>query len=255
MKIISLFKLSVALIVLSSYANAVTIFDFTADSNAYPTTTAALFNATDESGNLTNPYNTYGTTDSGNGSAWGSGITDNFNGTSSAVNPGDQKESGSNKTTYFGPKFYAGLNRDAQRGAAGVIHQNGNGYRIRVNNIVQADIDTSAAAGGAGGTNGINFKAVFMFDAIDADTINYGFGATDTLVATVATPNVMGTESRAYSASYRAMVKADSGYYAGTLNTIDLSLLSGSNSTTHTMTENAASATWTLMDNFESSNN
>ena len=247
MKITSLFKLSVALIALSSYANAVTIFDVATSSNTYPTTTAANF---DGSSN-----DVYGTDDSGNGSGWGSGITGNFNGTSSAVNPGDQKESGSNKTTYFGPKFYAGLNRDAQRGAAGVIHQNGNGYRIRVNNIVQADIDTSAAAGGAGGTNGINFKAVFMFDATDADTIDYGFGATDTLVATLATPNVMGTESRAYSASYRAMVKADSGYYAGTLNTIDLSLLSGSNSTTHTMTENAASATWTLMDNFESSNN
>ena len=64
-----------------------------------------------------------------------------------------------------------------------------------------------------------------------------------------------GSVNRSSLATYRAMVRADGQYYAGTLNTIDLSLLSGSNSTTHTMTENAASATWTLMDNFESSNN
>ena len=246
MNITSLFKLSVALIVLSSYANAVTIFSVAADSNAYPTTSASNF--------TTSSYNTYGTTDSGNGSAWGSGITDNFNGTSSAVNPGDQFTQGSNTTTYFGPTFYAGINRDAYKGAGGVIHSNGNGFRIRVNSIAQTDIDTSAAAGGAGGTNGINFKAVFMFDAADADTINYGFGSTDTLVAKLAVPNSMGTENRAYSASYRAMVKADGEYYAGSLYTVDLSALSGSNSQTFDITEDGASATWTLMDNFERSN-
>tara|TARA_B100001248_G_scaffold253925_1_gene231715 strand:+ start:68 stop:1072 length:1005 start_codon:yes stop_codon:yes gene_type:complete len=250
MKITSLFKLSVALIVLSSYANAVTIFSFAADSNTYPTTTAANF---DNSSN-----DIYGTDDSGNGSGWGSGITTNFNGASSVINPGDQKtSSGSNPqtTTYFGPTFYAGINRDAYKGAGGVIHSNGNGFRIRVNSISQNDINTSAAAGGAGGTNGINFKAVFMFDADDADTINYGFGSTDTLVARIAVPVVMGTDNRAYSASYRAMVKADGEYYAGTLNTIDLSALSGSNSQTFDLTEDGASATWTLMDDFEKSNN
>ena len=246
MKITSLFKLSVALIALSSYANAVTIFDVAAVSNTYPTTSASNF--------TTSSYNTYGTTDSGNGSAWGSGITDNFNGTSSAVNPGDQFTQGSNTTTYFGPTFYAGINRDAYKGAGGVIHSNGNGFRIRVNSIAQTDIDTSAAAGGAGGTNGINFKAVFMFDAADADTINYGFGSTDTLAATLAAPVNMGTDNRAYSASYRAMVKADGKYYAGSLYTVDLSALSGSNSQTFDITEDGASATWTLMDNFERSN-
>ena len=247
MKITSLFKLSVALIVLSSYANAVTIFSFAADSNNYPTTTAAKVND--------GTYDTYGTTDSGSGTGWGSGITTNFNGASSVINPGEQKTQGSNTTTYFGPTFYAGINRDAYKGAGGVIHSNGNGFRIRVNDIAQTDIDTSAAAGGAGGTNGINFKAVFMFDATNADTINYGFGSTDTLVARLAVPVVMGTDNRAYSASYRAMVKADGEYYAGTLNTIDLSALSGSNSQTFDLTEDGASATWTLMDDFEKSNN
>ena len=247
MKITSLFKLSVALIVLSSYANAVTIFSFAADSNNYPTTTAAKFND--------GTYDTYDTTDSGSGTGWGSGITTNFNGASSVINPGEQKTQGSNTTTYFGPTFYAGINRDAYKGAGGVIHSNGNGFRIRVNDIAQTDIDTSAAAGGAGGTNGINFKAVFMFDATNADTINYGFGSTDTLVARLAVPVVMGTDDRAYSASYRAMVKADGEYYAGTLNTIDLSALSGSNSQTFDLTEDGASATWTLMDDFEKSNN
>ena len=247
MKITSLFKLSVALIVLSSYANAVTIFSFAADSNNYPTTTAAKFND--------GTYDTYGTTDSGSGTGWGSGITTNFNGASSVINPGEQKTQGSNTTTYFGPTFYAGINRDAYKGAGGVIHSNGNGFRIRVNDIAQTDIDSSAAAGGAGGTNGINFKAVFMFDATNADTINYGFGSTDTLVARLAVPVVMGTDDRAYSASYRAMVKADGEYYAGTLNTVDLSALSGSNSQTFDLTEDGASATWTLMDDFEKSNN
>ena len=247
MKITSLFKLSVALIVLSSYANAVTIFSFAADSNNYPTTTAAKFND--------GTYDIYDTTDSGSGTGWGSGITTNFNGASSVINPGEQKTQGSNTTTYFGPTFYAGINRDAYKGAGGVIHSNGNGFRIRVNDIAQTDIDTSAAAGGAGGTNGINFKAVFMFDADNADTINYGFGSTDTLVARLAVPVVMGTDDRAYSASYRAMVKADGEYYAGTLNTVDLSALSGSNSQTFDLTEDGASATWTLMDDFEKSNN
>ena len=247
MKITSLFKLSVALIVLSSYANAVTIFSFAADSNNYPTTTAAKFND--------GIYDTYDTTDSGSGTGWGSGITTNFNGASSVINPGEQKTQGSNTTTYFGPTFYAGINRDAYKGAGGVIHSNGNGFRIRVNDIAQTDIDTSAAAGGAGGTNGINFKAVFMFDAANADTVNYGFGSTDTLVARLAVPVAMGTDNRAYSASYRAMFKADGEYYAGTLNTIDLTALSGSNSQTFDLTEDGASATWTLMDDFEKSNN
>jgi hypothetical protein len=232
-----LLKISAALIALSSYANAVNIFDFSAVTNTYPT-------ATEENGN---------------GSGWGSGITTNFNGASSVINTGQvQTSSGNNPqtTTYNGPTFYAGLNRDGFQGSAGVIHNNGNGYRIRVNNVSQAVHDSN------GGD--VNFKAVFMFDALDAGTTNYGFGASDTLVAQVATPNNMGAgnpsnstevKNRSSLATYRAMVKADGEYYAGSLFTVDLSLLSGTNSATHAFTENAASATWTLMDNMESSNN
>ena len=219
-------KLLVALIALSCYANAVNIFDFTAVTNTYPTATEA----------------------NGNGTGWGSGITQNFNGASSVVNTGDVKTSSGNNpqtTTYNGPTFYAGVTRDQYQGAAGVIHSNGNGFRIRVNNVSETVHNNN------GGD--VNFKAVFMFDAAGADSNNYVFGETDNLVATVATPNNM--NERSSFASYRAMVKANGQYYAGSLNTIDLSVLSGPNSSTHTMTENAANATWTLMDNMESSNN
>ena len=250
----NLLKLSATLIAISGYANAINIFDFAADTNLSPTTTAANFNAVDNDGNLTNPNNIYGTTDSGNGTGWGSSVTTNFDGSVKA-NPGDQNTAGSHTTTYYGPTFYAGINRDAYKGSGGVIHSNGNGFRIRVNNITQADIDTSAAAGGAGGTNGINFKAVFMFDANGADRNNYVFGAEDSLVARLAVPVNMGTENRAFSASYRAMIKADGEYYAGSLYNVDLSALSGSNSETFDLTEDGASATWTLMDNMVSSNN
>jgi hypothetical protein len=219
-----LLKISAALIALSSYANAVNIFDFSAVTNTYPTATEAGL---------------------GNGSGWGSGITQNFNGANSVVNTGDQNTSTGNNpqtTTYLGPTFYAGLNRDQYQGSAGVIHNNGNGYRIRVNNVSQTIHDNN------GGD--VNFKAVFMFDAAAGD---YVFEDGDTLTATVATPNNMNVRSS--FAGYRAMVKADGQYYAGSLNTIDVASLTGSNSSTHTMTENAGTATWTLMDNMESSNN
>jgi hypothetical protein len=244
MKVTSILKLSAALVALSSYANAVNIFDFTAVANTYPTATEA----------------------EGNGSGWGSGVTTNFNGAASAVNTGDVNTSSGNNpqtTTYNGPTFYAGINRDQYQGAAGVIHNNGNGFRIRVNNVSQGIHDTN------GGD--VNFKAVFMFDADGAGSSNYVFGETDTLVATVATPNNMGAgdpgkpagdgtggtevKNRASLATFRTMVKANGEYYAGTLQNIDLSLLSGTNSATHGFTENAASATWTLMENMESSNN
>jgi hypothetical protein len=217
-------KLSAVLIALSSYANAVNIFDFSAVTNSYPTATEAGL---------------------GNGSGWGSGITQNFNGANSVVNTGDQNTSTGNNpqtTTYLGPTFYAGLNRDQYQGSAGVIHNNGNGYRIRVNNVSQTIHDSN------GGD--VNFKAVFMFDAAAGD---YVFEDGDTLTATVATPNNMNVRSS--FASYRAMVLADGQYYAGSLNTIDVASLTGSNSSTHAMTENAGTAVWTLMDNMESSNN
>ena len=254
MKITSTFKLSVALIALSSYVNAVTIFDI-ATGSAYPTSPASSFDG--------GAYDIYETNDTGTGNGWSSGITKNFNGASSAIDPGDQKTSGTvsnnnvNITTYFGPTVYAGMTRDAYKGAAGVIYTGGNGYRIRVNNVAQTDIDNN-------GDDDINYKAVFMFDAENADVYDYTFGASDTLVAQVATPNYMGAgdptnsnevKNRSSLATYRAMVKADGEYYAGTLQTIDLSLLSGEDSTLHSFTENAASTNWTLMDNMESSNN
>ena len=249
---IKLLKLSVALIALSCYANAVNIFDFTAITNTYPTTSAANFNG---SGN-----DIYGTTDVGNGSGWGSSVTTNFNGVARA-NPGDQNTASGSTTTYFGPTFYAGINRDAYKGSGGAMHSNGNGFRIRVNNVTQADIDDNVANGGAGGANGINIKTVFMFDANGADENNYAFGAGDTLTARLAVANNMGpgtgtgSVNRAYSASYRAMVKADGEYYVGSLYDVDLAALSGANSSTFDLTENGASATWTLMDNMESSVN
>ena len=51
------------------------------------------------------------------------------------------------------------------------------------------------------------------------------------------------------------MVKADGEYYAGSLYNVDLSALSGANSSTFDLTENGASATWTLMDDMVSSIN
>mgnify|MGYP005637947579 CR=1 FL=1 len=222
-----LLKLSVALIVLSSYANAINVFNFSSVGNTYPT-------AAEENGN---------------GSGWGSGITQNFNGAESVVNPGDVNTSAGNNpqtTTYNGPTFYAGLNRDQYKGSAGVIHANGNGFRIRVNNVTQADIDNN------GGD--INFKAVFMFDAENAGVVNYTFGANDTLVGQVAAPRNMGpgdgtaSQNRASLATYRTIVKADGEYYAGSLFTVDIASLTGEFSEQLTFTENAASATWTLMD-------
>jgi hypothetical protein len=51
------------------------------------------------------------------------------------------------------------------------------------------------------------------------------------------------------------MVKAGGEYYAGPLYTVDLTALSGANSTNFDITNTGASASWTLMSNMESSNN
>ena len=255
----SILKLATAFVALTISAHAVEIFSVTTVTTVYPTTNAANFAGGE--------YDIYGTTDSGTATGWGSGITSNFNGATpwsitnqdtgvttnftSVVNPGDQSTQGSNLTTYFGPKFYAGLNRDDYKGSAGVIHSNGNGYRIRVNNIVQADIDNN-------GGNGINFKAVFMFDA-DTSSLAEGdgfvFGATDTLDARIAIPNNVGTDGKASLATYRPMVKANGEYYAGPLYTVDLSVLTGANSTNIDISNAGAAATWTLMPNMERQNN
>ena len=226
-------KLLAALIACSSCANAVSIFDF-ATSSSNPTEDAATFN--DSARDI------YGTTDVGNGAGWGQGITTNFNG-NATINPGDQKTQGANTTTYFGPTVYAGLNRDGYQGAAGVHNLGGNGYRIRVNNVSQAVYDADNALDGTTEADaGINFKAAFMFDAAAGD---YVFGEADTLTIKVAAPNNMGVRSS--FASYRALVKADGQYYAGTLNEIDLSTMSGAGNNVLDFTENAYGATWTLM--------
>ena len=212
MNIISLLKLATAFVAFSISAHAVEVFSVTVSSDTndlvgYPTARASNFLGSD--------YDIYGTTDAGNGSGFGSGITRNFAGpdsvdadglavpSDSEVNPGDQFISTGNNpqtTTYFGPTFYAGLSRDLYKGSAGVVHAGGNGYRIRVNNVTQLDIDgnpngtTDAAIAGNGG-NDVNFKAVFLFDA-DLSVIGENeylrFGATDTLNATLAVPRNMG---------------------------------------------------------------
>ena len=232
-------KLLAALIALSSYANADTIFNVSTTASS-PTATAANINDT--------ALDVYGTTDVGNGAGWGQALGANFNGASSAVNAGDQKTQGTgdntNTTTYFGPTVYAGSNRDLYAPAGGIHNASGGGYRIRVNNVTQANVDTVAAAGGGAG---VNIKTIFMFDAAAGD---YVFGETDTVSATVGTPLSMGnTTNKSSFASYRAVVKADGGYYAGNLNTFDLTAVVANTD----FTENAASTNWISLGNIESS--
>jgi len=228
-------KLLAALIALSSYANAATIFNVSTTSSN-PTATAANFAGS--------ANDVYGTTDVGNGAGWGQALGANFNGASSAVNAGDQKTQGANTTTYFGPTVYAGSNRDIYAPAGGIHNASGGGYRIRVNNVTQANVDAIAAAGGGAGAN---IKTIFMFDAAAGD---YVFGGTDTVSATVGTPLSMGnTTNKSSFASYRAVVKADGGYYAGNLNTFDLTAVVA----TTDFTENASSTNWISLGNIESS--
>jgi len=229
-------KLLAALIALSSYANAVNIFNVSTTSS-YPTASAANFN--DNAA-----LDIYDTTDAGNGSGWGQAFGANFNG-SASVTAGDQKTQGANTTTYFGPTAYVGSNRDIYAPAGGIHNTSGGGYRIRVNNVTQANLDAIAAAGGGAGAN---IKTIFMFDAAAGD---YVFGETDTVSATVGTPLSMGgTTNKASFASYRAVVKADGGYYAGNLNTFNVS---DAVVTTTDFTENAASTNWISLGNIESS--
>ena len=157
MNITPVLKLATAFVAFSISAHAAEIFSVSAIEDDWPTAKdSADFNALDENGVPTNQYNIYGTIDSGIGSGWGSGTTYNFDGVT-AVNPGDQSTAGSNTTTYLGPKFYAGINRDVQQLQAGVIHSYGNGYRIRCNNI------TAEIIANNGGVSP-SAEAVFMFD-------------------------------------------------------------------------------------------
>jgi len=277
MKTTSILRLTAASVAFSISAHAAEVFSVTT-TGTYPTAPAAVFND-----NIT--LDIYGTTDTGNGAAWGAGIQTNFDGVT-VVEPGGQKTQGSNTSTYFGPRFYTGVNRaSAGQLGAGVTFNGGNGYRIRCNNITDtlvngtpqvgtaqvgtaqvgevgdenyapasedyapASEDYEAATTGLGGISP-SVAAIFMFDAdtasLSGEDDNLIFGDADTLVGQLATPNTMLT--RASSASYRAMVKADGQYYAGTLKAIDINALTGANqSQLDTFTENAASATWTLM--------
>jgi hypothetical protein len=205
--------------------------------------------------------------DIGDGS--GMTVTDNFNGDSSVVNTGDQGIVTNNsvdpptithRTTYFGPKYYAGVNRQSWNTSGTVSHSNGNGYRIRSNNV-----NASVIANNGGP---VNTKAIFMFDA-DTSSLSGAndyliFNDTDTLTAKLSVPGSLGpnwtgnngTASRVSLATYRAMVKAKgpndvtAQYYVGTLYTVDLAALPNS-STVFNMSETGASATWTLMPNIE----
>ena len=235
MKITSILKPLVALIAFSSCANAVNIFSISTTASS-PTATAANFNDT--------ALDVYGTTDAGNGSGWGQAFGANLTHANATLTPGMQKTQGANTTTYFGPEVHIGTNRDGYQGAGGVHNSGGGGYRIRVNNVTQAQYDADPSGGG------INFKTVFMFDAVNPGGDNLGFSGTDTVSATVGTPLAMGnTQNKSSFASYRAVVKADGGYYAGNLNTFDLTNVS----LTTDFTENAASTNWISLGNIESS--
>ena len=228
-------KLLAALIALSSYANAETIFNVSTTN--YPTASAADFAGS--------ANDVYGTTDVGNGSGWGQAFGANLTHANATLTPGMQKTQGGNTTTYFGPEVHIGTNRDGYQGAGGVHNSGGGGYRIRVNNVTQAQYDADPSGGG------INFKTVFMFDAVNPDVLNYGFSGTDTVSATVGTPLSMGgTVNKSSFASYRAVVKADGGYYAGSINTFNVS---DAVVATTDFTENAATTNWISLGNIESS--
>jgi hypothetical protein len=287
----SILRLATAFVAFSISAHAAEVFRVTTVTTTYPVTTAANFAGGE--------YDIYGTTDVGSGT--GVTLTDNFNGDSSAINTGDQLvltngQTGAitTATTYFGPKFYAGVNRSVYQTQGGVLHSNGNGYRVRSNNVSSALIGTAQvgtaavaqvgvegdadyapavpasddyvaaspdyqAATGNGGEP-INTKVIFMFDA-DTSSLSGAddsliFGDTDTLTAKLSVPGTMGpnwtgsSPSRTSLATYRAMVKADGKYYAGTLYSVDLAN-TPSASTQYNMSETGADATWTLMPNIE----
>ena len=247
MNITSVLKLATAFVAFSISAHAEVVFSFATVEDVYPTTkSSANFNdlsAVDADGN---PYNIYGATDTGTGAGWGGAITTNFDGSTYVANPGEQRSG----TTYLGPSFYGGINREVTQFQAGVIHGHGNGFRLRCNNVGAALIDADG--------NGPTAKAVFMFDADTSSLSGVGdnliFANSDTFTAKLAIPAVMGPNNgnRASAASYRAMVKANGEYYAGTLNTVDLSQITGS-TLILSLSESCADATWTLMPSMDGS--
>ena len=249
MNITSVLKLATALAFTVSAHSEVVFFRSRRRSLAN-CSSSANFNAVDENGVRTYPYDTYGNTDAGSGAGWGGAVVTNFDGTTPVANPGDQNVSGVHTTTtWMGPSFYGGLNREVTQIQAGAIHSHGNGFRIRVN-IGAALIDDQ----GVGPTGK---RAVFTFDADTSSLSEAGdnliFGDSDTFAAKLAVPAVMGPNGdRASAASYRAIVKADGEYYAGPLFTVDLSQIGGSTEV-FTITESCADATWTLMPSMDGS--
>jgi hypothetical protein len=241
-------KLATAFVAFSISAHAAEVFYVKTLTTTYPVTPAEDFNAVDGDGNLTNSYNIYGTTDAGNGS--GVAVVSNFNGSSSAINPGDQITNGSNTTTYFGPKFYVGINREhAWKGKGGVCHSNGNGYRITTSAVNATDIADNDG-------NPINTRALFMFDA-DTSSLTGGaddnliFNDTDTLTAKLSVPGTF--NARASGGTYRPIVKADGQYYAGTLWVVPAD--HPDSSTVYTIEETCADTNWILMPDLETETN
>ena len=310
MNITSILKLATAFVAFSISAHAAEVFRVATVSTTYPVTTAANFNAVDADGNFTNPYNIYGTTDIG--SASGVVISTNFDGANSAINTGDQRIITNNNTgavttatTYFGPTFYAGVNRDVWQQSGTAIHSNGNGYRLRSNNVSADDIGTAqvgtaqvgtaqvgvegdvdyapasadyapasadyAAATGNGGLP-LQTRVIYMFDAdtsiLSGADDNLIFSESDTLTAKLAVAGQMGanraiatnnqgavtrSNNMASLATYRAVVKANGEYYAGSLYSVDLAALPNVGTDVQNMLENGYDATWTLMPNIEKS--
>jgi hypothetical protein len=279
MNITSLLKLATAFVAFSISAHAAEVFSVTTVSTTYPVTTAVNFNAVDGAGNFTNSYNIYGG-DPDIGNADGNQVITNFNGDSSAILPGDQGIVTSTdnsvdppvttitkRTTYFGPKVYAGVNRDQWQTQGTIMHSNGNGFRIRANSVSAAQLANN------GGVP-LNTKAIYMFDA-DTSSLSVApddsliFNDTDTLTAKLSVPGSLGpnwtgsgTPGRASLATYRTMVKAKgpgdvtAQYYAGTLYSVDLSEdnldeLPETGSKVLNMSETGAAATWTLVPNIE----
>ena len=257
MKYTSLLRLATAFVAFSISAQAAEVFKVTTVAKSYPVAVAADFNGS--ANDIYNNVDDAGVKIPDVGNANGMSVTTNFNGDSSAVLTGFQKTQGSQTTTYFGPKFYAGANRDSWHVTPGVCHNDGNGYRIKAST-------TNAGVIEGNGGNPLNTIGLFLFDAdqsgLSGADDNLIFSDTDTLTAKLSVPGTMGpngnsSPNRASLATYRAMVKAKgpndvtAQYYAGTLYTVDLAALPSS-STVFNMLENAAAATWTLMPNIES---
>ena len=88
MNITSKLSIATAFVALSISAHAAEVFSFAAIDDDYPTAKSSTeFNAVDENGVRTYPYNTYGNTDAGTSAGWGGAVVTNFDGTTPVANP------------------------------------------------------------------------------------------------------------------------------------------------------------------------